>query len=112
MHYLGKIYNTEIIIQGVPTSRAASLVVSDDKVQRDPLYQGNVIWEKCAVVLRLAPTFFRFGSFETFKERDRTSDRMGPSVGLKKEMMPEMLEFVIKNHYPEIYETAIDGKLG
>lgn len=72
MHYLG-----------VPTSRAASLVVSDDKVQRDPLYQGNVIWEKCAVVLRLAPTFFRFGSFETFKERDRMSGRIGPSVGLK-----------------------------
>jgi uncharacterized protein YdiU (UPF0061 family) len=27
-------------------------------------------------------------------------------------MMPQMLEFVIKNHYPEIYETAVDGKLG
>jgi uncharacterized protein YdiU (UPF0061 family) len=27
-------------------------------------------------------------------------------------MMPQMLEFVIKNHYPEIYKTAVDGKLG
>ncbi len=40
------------------------------------------------------------------------SGKGGPSVGLKQEMMPQMLEFVIKNHYPEIYETAIDGKLG
>jgi len=76
MHYLGN-YTETLIIQltnfllGIPTSRAASLVVSDSTVQRDPLYQGNVIWEKCAVVLRLAPTFFRFGSFETFKEHDK-----------------------------------------
>lgn len=28
---------------GVPSSRAASLIVSDTKVQRDPLYSGNVI---------------------------------------------------------------------
>ena len=55
----------------IPTSRAASLVVSDTTVARDPLYTGDVIMEKCAVVLRLAPTFFRFGSFEIFKETDR-----------------------------------------
>jgi serine/tyrosine/threonine adenylyltransferase len=53
MHYLG-----------VPTSRAASLIVSNDtKVQRDKLYNGNAKMEKCAVVLRVAPTFMRFGSF-------------------------------------------------
>jgi uncharacterized protein YdiU (UPF0061 family) len=56
MHYLG-----------VPTSRAASLVVSDDsKVKRDPIYNGNVINEKIAVVMRLAPTFIRFGTFQIF----------------------------------------------
>jgi uncharacterized protein YdiU (UPF0061 family) len=79
---LTRINNSSINI-GIPTSRAGSLVVSDTKVERDPLYQGNVIWEKCAVVLRLAPTFFRFGSFETFKERDKHSGMTGPSVGLK-----------------------------
>ena len=52
---------------GVPTTRAASLVVSDEsQVKRDKLYTGNVENEKCAVVLRVAPTFFRFGSFEIF----------------------------------------------
>jgi uncharacterized protein YdiU (UPF0061 family) len=59
--------------------------------------------EQCAVVLRLAPTWFRFGSFETFKETDKYSGMKGPSVGLKGSMMPRMLEFVIKNHFPHIY---------
>ncbi len=57
---------------GVPTSRAASLVVSDEtKVKRDPVYSGNVIDEKCAVVMRVAPTFMRFGSFEIFLGEDK-----------------------------------------
>ncbi len=49
---------------GVPTTRAASLTVSTDTAERDPLYQGRVINEKCAVVLRLSPSFIRFGSFQ------------------------------------------------
>jgi uncharacterized protein YdiU (UPF0061 family) len=53
MHYLG-----------VPTSRAASIVVSNDTtVVRDKLYDGNAKHEKCSVVLRVAPTFIRFGTF-------------------------------------------------
>ena len=68
---------------GVPTTRAASLIITDTMVDRDPIYSGNVIKEKCAVVLRLAPTFFRFGSFEVFKESDRQSGEKGPSHGLK-----------------------------
>ena len=56
----------------IPTSRAASLVASDiTKVKRDPVYSGNVIDEKCAVVLRVAPTFMRFGSFEIFLGEDK-----------------------------------------
>jgi uncharacterized protein YdiU (UPF0061 family) len=55
---------------GIPTTRAASLVVSDTLVQRDKLYTGNVINEKCAVVMRVAPSFIRFGSFEIFKPKD------------------------------------------
>ena len=58
---------------GIPTTRAASLVVSDTKVARDKLYTGNVKLEPCAVVLRVAPTFMRFGSFEIFKPKDKYS---------------------------------------
>ena len=78
------------------------MIVSDTKVQRDPLYQGRVILEKCAVVTRLAPTFFRFGSFEIFKETDRLSGMTGPSVGLKAHMLPHMLTFVVKTYFPHI----------
>ena len=49
---------------------------------RDPMYDGHPIEEPCAVVLRLAPTFFRFGSFEIFKPAPSPDERAGPSVGL------------------------------
>ena len=68
---------------GIPTTRAASLIVSDTKVARDKLYTCNVIYEKCAVVMRVAPTFMRFGSFEVFKDRDPYTGGIGPSTGLK-----------------------------
>ena len=44
----------------VPTSRAASLVVVKDKVARDMFYDGRMKMEPCAVVLRIAPTWFRW----------------------------------------------------
>jgi uncharacterized protein YdiU (UPF0061 family) len=68
---------------GIPTTRAASLVVSDDTVIRDKLYTGNAQHEKCAVVMRVAPTFMRFGSFEIFKSTDSKSGEKGPSEGLQ-----------------------------
>jgi len=88
----------------IPTTRAATLIISDTKVLffffsfqiqvnrksetftskkkkkaiRDPLYNGNQILEPCAIVSRLAPSFIRFGSWEIFVSND---DRIGPSVG-------------------------------
>ena len=67
---------------GIPTTRAASLVVSDSLVERDKLYTGDVIMEKCAIVMRVAPTFMRFGSFEIFKGTDSYTNATGPSSGL------------------------------
>ncbi|CAD8158132.1 unnamed protein product [Paramecium pentaurelia] len=48
----------------IPTTRAASLVITDTKAERDIYYDGHPIQENCAVVLRIAETFLRFGSFE------------------------------------------------
>ena len=87
---------------GIPTSRAASLIVSDTTVARDKLYTGNVIHEKCAVVMRLAPTFIRFGSFEIFKGRDPMTGGAGPSTGLKEKMMPAMLDYLVTYFFKEI----------
>ncbi len=44
--------------------RCATCVSSDTEVVRDPFYDGHTVLEKCAVVSRLSPNFFRFGSME------------------------------------------------
>ena len=48
-------------------------MTSDTRVVRDPLYSGEPIAERCCTVLRLAPTFLRFGSFEIFKLADKNT---------------------------------------
>ena len=63
---------------GIPTTRALACVTSESTTQRDPLYDGTVIDEKCTIVTRLAPNFFRFGSFEIFKH---ASDGPGERAG-------------------------------
>jgi uncharacterized protein YdiU (UPF0061 family) len=47
---------------GIPTTRALAMVASDDLVIRETV-------ESAAIVLRLAPSFVRFGSFEIFAAR-------------------------------------------
>ena len=49
---------------GIPTSRAAAILVSDDEVIRDQFYDNHPLGEKTAIVLRLAPTWFRIGTLE------------------------------------------------
>jgi uncharacterized protein YdiU (UPF0061 family) len=43
----------------IPTSRALAIISSEEKVARES-------WEKGAIVLRLSPSWVRFGSFEYF----------------------------------------------
>ena len=50
---------------GVPTTRALSLVTTGETVLRDMFYDGNPRHEPGAVVCRVAPSFIRFGNFET-----------------------------------------------
>ena len=74
-----------VAVQGIPTTRAGSIVTSDTMIVRDPLYTGDPIEERASVVLRIAPSFFRFGSFEIFNHTDiktgRHSHPGAPSVG-------------------------------
>ncbi|KAJ1422747.1 hypothetical protein B484DRAFT_452198 [Ochromonadaceae sp. CCMP2298] len=83
---------------GVPTTRAASCTTSSSTVERDPFYDGGVIAEQCAVVSRIAPNFFRFGSFEIFKPKNPTDsyDRAGPSANneaLKRQLLDHVLGY-------------------
>ena len=60
-------------VQGIPTTRAGSVITTDSRVTRDMFYTGDPKQERCSVVLRVAPTFIRFGSFEIFKPTDSTT---------------------------------------
>ncbi|KAK2847940.1 hypothetical protein Q7C36_009622 [Tachysurus vachellii] len=92
---------------GIPTTRAGSVVTSDSRVMRDVFYNGNPCMERCSVVLRIAPTFIRFGSFEIFKEEDKFTGRQGPSYGYN-EIRTQMLDYVIETFYPEIQQSHLD----
>ncbi|KJE94628.1 hypothetical protein, variant 1 [Capsaspora owczarzaki ATCC 30864] len=75
---------------GVPTSRALSLVVTDEKVVRETVEPG-------AIVCRLAQSWIRFGSFEHqfyFKQ---------PKV------LKRLVDYTITHHFPSYLETAMPG---
>ncbi|XP_041421778.1 protein adenylyltransferase SelO isoform X2 [Xenopus laevis] len=75
---------------GIPTSRAASLVVSDDAVWRDQFYNGNLRKERGAMILRVAKSWFRIGSLEILA-------RSGEF-----ELLRNLADFIITNHFPSI----------
>ncbi|KAK2869839.1 hypothetical protein QQF64_022272 [Cirrhinus molitorella] len=75
---------------GVPTSRALSLVVSEEPVWRDQFYNGNVIKERGAVVLRLAKSWFRIGSLEILTKTGEL------------DVLRTLLDFIIKEHFKSI----------
>ncbi|XP_041669640.1 protein adenylyltransferase SelO-like isoform X2 [Cheilinus undulatus] len=75
---------------GIPTSRAASLIVSDEPVFRDQFYNGNVRTERGAVVLRLAKSWFRIGSLEILAQSGEV------------DLLRQLLDFVIDKHFTPI----------
>jgi len=81
------------LCEGIPTSRAAALVVSNDLVKRDQFYNGNIRKERAAIVLRLAPSWFRIGSFELLA-RDRETD-----------LLKQLTDFTVSNFFVELSAT-------
>ncbi len=86
MHYLG-----------VPTTRALSLVLTGEKVERDMFYDGNPDFEPGAIVCRVSPSFIRFGSFEIFSARNDI------------ESLTKIADFCIVNDFPELALDAIQN---
>jgi len=74
----------------VPTSRAAAIIVTDDTVMRDIFYNGNAKPEKCAVVLRLAPTWFRIGSLEILARNSETTE------------LNQLIDFILEHHFQHV----------
>ncbi len=72
---------------GIPTTRALCIVGSDEEVYRETI-------ETSAVLLRMAPSHVRFGSFEVFYHR-RQYDQIR-----------QLADYVIDTHYPELADAA------
>ena len=52
-------------------------------------------------------TTTRFGSFEIFKTIDKTTGRVGPSVG-RVDILHQLLDSVIKTFYPEVSQCSLN----
>ena len=61
-------------------------------------YDGNLKMERGAVVLRLAPSWFRFGSFEIL------------ALHGENETLRQLFDFVIENNFPHIKEANPDSE--
>mmetsp|Transcript_24381 Transcript_24381/g.62567 ORF Transcript_24381/g.62567 Transcript_24381/m.62567 type:complete len:617 (+) Transcript_24381:114-1964(+) len=98
------LYSEALYNLGIPTARAAALVVSQsESVQRTVLHDGEVAQEPAAVLTRIAPSFLRFGSFQTCNPMDKDSKRQGPSAGMGRELLPQLLDFTIQEHFPVVW---------
>ena len=84
------------VFAGIPTSRAATLVISSERVLRDQFYNWHRQTEPTAVVLRLAKSWFRIGSFEIL------------STNGEIDLLVDLANFVIEQHFPSISPSDPD----
>ncbi|XP_053617364.1 protein adenylyltransferase SelO-like [Plodia interpunctella] len=76
---------------GIPTTRAAALVVSEEhKVWRDKTYSGRAKQENAAIVMRVAPCWYRLGSVEILLKRQEPHT------------MKTLVDHIIKHYFPNI----------
>ena len=83
-----------LFISGIPTSRAVAMAIGSDSIIRDKFYTGNFQTEKSAIVLRAAPSWFRFGSYEIHAKRK--------DIGV----LRELADFTIEHFFPDIDMTS------
>lgn len=78
---------------GISTSRALALIGSDTDVAREK-------WEKGAIVLRLSPTWVRFGTFEYFNSNNDLAN------------VQKLADYVIDESFPHLKgETSLYLKM-
>ena len=79
---------------GVPTTRALSLILTGERVERDMFYDGRVEEEPGAVVCRVAPSFLRFGNYELLAARGEL------------EVLRRLADFTIRTLFPHLGEPS------
>ena len=75
---------------GVPTTRALSLVSTGEKILRDMFYNGNPEFEPGAIVMRVSPSFLRFGNYQILAARNEI------------EHLKKLTDWTIEKFYPHI----------
>ena len=81
---------------GVPTTRALSLTLTGEEVERDMFYDGHPKLEPGAVVCRVAPSFTRFGSLQIFAARDEM------------DVLKQLADFTIRTDFAHLGEPSPD----
>ncbi|BBO91855.1 protein adenylyltransferase SelO [Desulfosarcina ovata] len=84
---------------GVPTTRALSLTLTGEPVERDMFYDGHPKMEPGAVVCRVAPSFIRFGSFQIHASRGEEA------------LLKQLVDYTIRTDFPELGEPGPDTYL-
>ncbi|MBU1344880.1 MAG: YdiU family protein [Proteobacteria bacterium] len=79
---------------GVPTTRALSLVLTGEDVERDMFYDGHPKLEPGAVVCRVSPSFTRFGNFEIFASRGEIK------------VLKQLADYTIRTDFPHLGEPS------
>ena len=75
---------------GVPTTRALSLILTGEHVERDMFYDGNPQYEPGAVVCRVAQSFTRFGHFQLLTARNDLA------------LLKQLVDFTIQTDFPHL----------
>ncbi|MDX2053704.1 MAG: YdiU family protein [Polyangiaceae bacterium] len=75
---------------GIPTTRALSLVLTGEGVERDMFYDGHPRVEPGAIVCRTSPSFLRFGNFELPAHRNDVA------------LLKQWVDFAIQRDFPEL----------
>lgn len=81
MHYLS-----------IASTRALCLIETGENVPRDKLYNGNIAYEKGALVCRVSPSFIRFGNFELLAARQDLKS------------LKLLTDYTIKHHFSNLLE--------
>ncbi len=96
---------------GIPTTRCASLILSDTLAIRDIHYNGNPKPEKCSIISRISPSFLRFGSFEIAEKINPSTGHEGPSPG-DYTIIQDLADYSLEYHFPHLlskFGEAGDG---
>lgn len=95
---------------GVPTSRGLSLIVSETERVNRMWYSENskseepdqIVFERCAIATRVAPSFLRVGQLELYGRRARKGEHPEALNELR-----QIVQHTLNREYPEIAKTAL-----